>query len=65
MNAPRYAWFVWLGIILSFFIVAYVYAEPISDCTYVPRQSDEVIVTCGSLKAVVSSVSVYAGLIMR
>jgi hypothetical protein len=50
MNAPKYAWFVWLGIILSLFVVAYVYAEPIADCSYVPRQSDEVIVTCGSLK---------------
>jgi hypothetical protein len=50
MNAPKYAWFVFIGIILSIFVIGYVYAEPISDCSYVPRQSDEVIVTCGSLK---------------
>ncbi len=51
MNAPKYATWLFVAIIIAFFAICAAYAdEPNADCTYKPRQSDEVIVHCGSLQ---------------
>lgn len=47
MNAPKYAIWLFVAIIIAFFAICAAYADEVpKDCNYVPTQSDQVRYEC-------------------